>query len=77
MGPSHIARPWEEDQSSEKGRDLSKELLLHAYCVLGSPFTTSHVSLHAREGGQHSPSRVYTMPSTDQAISKTVLMMHD
>lgn len=70
MGLSHIARPWEEDQSSGKGRDLSKELLLHAYCVLGSPFTASHVSPHDREGGQHSPSRVYTVPSTEQAISK-------
>lgn len=73
-GPSH-SPPREGNRSSEKGRDLSKECWLHAYCVPGSPFTTSTCP-YTTVRRATSTACARTTPSTSKH-SLTALTMHD
>lgn len=67
VGPSHTAHP---QGSSEEVRDLSKQRLSHACCVLGSPLTASHVSLHDQAAKVTRHPHVHAMPSTEPVLSK-------
>lgn len=70
VGPSHTAHPQEREPELREGRDLSEARLLHACCVLRSPLTASHVSLHDQAAKVTQRPHVPTMPGTEPALSK-------
>ena len=55
--PSYTAHSQRGTLTLREGKDLSKELLLQTYCVLGSQFTTLRAFLQqpCREGDPVSP----------------------
>lgn len=69
VGPSHTARPQGRERKLREGRDVSEQHPLHACCVLGSPLTASHVSLHEQAAKVTQHPHFPTMPSMEPARS--------